>query len=201
MKKLLITALFLVLGTNTAVANCPSGICAVEINATTGAITYRDAPPQIDISEPVKPALVIPTHTLNVPTLNGNWGSSGTPEQIAQAVQTLVPEPLTIASCVNNCTKVEINVATGAKTILSYTETELKQLTKDKVEQSQKQAELAKDAYQALPNITAWEQIDIYSSEKKTATIQNEEFIPEWWADWIISLNQFFKNWFWWWAS
>ena len=114
MKKLIITALFLVLGTNTAVANCPSGICAVEINCTTGVVTYTDAPPKVDTPSPFILQPVAPTHTINVQTSNGSWGTSGTPEQIAQAVQTLIPQPLVADPCLNGgCNKIEVNATTS----------------------------------------------------------------------------------------
>ena len=122
MKKLIITALFLVLGTNTAVANCPSGICAVEINCTTGVVTYTDAPPRVNTPVLVIPQPVAPTHSINVQTSNQSWGTSGTPEQIAQAVQTLIPQPLVADPCLNGgCNKVEINATTGVTTISALT--------------------------------------------------------------------------------
>jgi hypothetical protein len=43
MKKIILTIVFTLIPTN-ALANCPSGICAVEVNATTGVVTYTDAP-------------------------------------------------------------------------------------------------------------------------------------------------------------
>jgi len=201
MKKLIITALFMVLGTNTAVANCPSGVCEVEINCTTGVITYTDAPPRIDTPAPVIPQPVAPTHTINVQTSNQGWGTSGTPEQITQAVQALAPQPLIIDPCFNGgCTKLELNATTGVTTISTLSEADLKQRAKDQVEQSQRQAELAKTAYQALPNITAWQPYDPYTDEPIPATLLDETITPEWWADWQNTFDLFFKNWFWWWA-
>jgi hypothetical protein len=180
---------------------CPSGICVVEINCTTGEVTYKDAPPRIDIPAPVIIQPVAPTHTINVQTSNQSWGTSGTPEQIAQAVQTLIPQPLTVDPCLTgNCTKIELNVSTGVTTILPLNEAELKQKAKDRVNESQAKAELAKTAYQALPNITPWQLYDPLDNELIPATILDETITPEWWTDWQTAFDLFFKNWFWWWT-
>ena len=197
---LIITTFWLFLQVSPAFANCPSGVCSVEINATTGAVTYRDAPSRIDIPEPVKPEPVAPTHTINVQTSNQSWGTSGTPDQIAQAVQKLEPQPITIDPCLNGCNKVEVNVSTGITTILPFTENELKQIARNKVEQSQRQADLAKTAYQALPNITAWQPYDPFNDEPIPATLLDETITPEWWESWTASLNSFFASMFWWWT-
>jgi hypothetical protein len=184
-----------------AFANCPSGVCAVEINCTTGVITYTDAPPRVDTPARVIPQPVAPTHSINVQTSNQSWGTSGTPEQIAQAVQTLIPQPLVADPCLNGgCNKVEINATTGVTTISALTETDLKQRAKDQVSQNQRQAELAKTAYQALPNITPWQIYDPFNEEPILATILDGTITPEWWADWQRSFDLFFKNWFWWWT-
>jgi hypothetical protein len=202
MKKLIITALFMVLGTNTAVANCPSGLCSVSVNATTGEVTYKDAQPNYvpsllsSLPQPVEP-----TKTIKVESNNQTWATSGTPEQISQAVQVLAPKPLTADPCLNGgCNKVEINATTGVITVSQLTETDLKERARLQVEQSQKQAELAKDAYQALPNITEYKDFDPRTDEPIPATLQDESLTPDWWSDWFASLNWFFENWFWWWS-
>jgi len=194
------TALFLTLGTNTAMANCPSGNCAVEINCTTGEITYTDA--SVTETVPVViPTPIAPTHTISVQTANSSWGTSGTPEQIAVAVASLAPAPITVDPCLNGgCTKVEINATTGVTIVLPLSETDLKQRAVDQINSSQRQAELAKAAYQALPNITAWQPYDFRIEQPMFATSLNENLTPEWWFDWEQSFNLFFENWFWWWA-
>jgi hypothetical protein len=200
MRKLAL-GLLIVLIPTPAFANCPSGLCEVEINCTTGVVTYRDAPPRVSTPEPVRIEPVAPTHTISVQTSNQGWGTSGTPDQIAQAVQTLAPRPLTIDPCLNGgCTKVEVNATTKVTTILPLTEADLKQRAKDQVQQSQKQAELAKTAYQALPNITAWQPYDPFNNEPTPATLLDETLTPEWWAEWLSSFDLFFKDWFWWWT-
>jgi len=200
MKKVLLSLLIVLIPTP-AFANCPSGVCAVEINCTTGVVTYTDAPPRTDTPAPVIPQPVAPTHTINVQTSNQSWGTSGTPDQIAQAVQTLTPQPLTTDPCINGgCNKIEINATTGVTTISALSEADLKQRAKDQVEQSQRQAELAKTAYQALPNITAWQPYDPFNDEPIPATILDETITPEWWTSWTASLNSFFASMFWWWT-
>jgi hypothetical protein len=200
MRKVLLGLLIVFIPTP-AFANCPSGVCAVEINCTTGEVTYTDVPLTSATPAPVIPEAVAPTHTINVQTTNSSWGTSGTPEQIARAVQTLIPQPLTIDPCLNGgCNKVEINVTTGVTTISPLNEADLKQRAKDQVEQNQRQAELAKTAYQALPNITAWQPYDPFIDEPLSATLTDETLTPEWWADWQSTFDLFFKDWFWWWA-
>ena len=202
MKKIIITALFMVLGTNTAVANCPSGICAVEINCTTGEITYTDAPPREPMAAPVLIQPAAPTHTISVQTSNQSWGTSGTPEQIAVAVAALAPAPIVADPCANGgCTKVEFNATTGVTTISPLNESDLKQRAKDQVERSQQQAELAKTAYQALPNITTWQPSDPFTDTPLPNTLLDETLSPEWWVDWFESFYAYYENWFWWWAS
>jgi hypothetical protein len=180
---------------------CPSGLCMVEINCTTGVVTYRDAPPRVVTVEPVRPEAALPTHTISVQTANAGWSTAGTPEQIAVAVASLAPTPITVDPCLNGgCTKVEINATTGVTTVLPLSETDLKQRAVDQINSNQRQAELAKAAYQALPNITAWQPYDFRIEQPMFATSLNETLTPEWWFDWEQSFNLFFKNWFWWWA-
>jgi hypothetical protein len=198
---LIIGIFWLMLQASSAFANCASGVCSVEINATTGVITYTDAPPKVAVVQPVGLEPVLPTHTINVQTSNSGWQTAGTPDQISQAVKTLTPQPLTIDPCFNGgCAKVEVNTTTGITTVLPLSEADLKQRAKDQVEQSQRQAELAKSAYQALPNITAWQTYDLFIDEPFPATIQDTELTPEWWSNWLTSLNLFFESWFWWWS-
>jgi hypothetical protein len=203
MKKLIAGLILTWLSITPALAEgCPSGICSVEINCTTGVVTYRDAPVRVAVVNPVMPDPVVPTHSINVQTVNQNWGTSGTPDQIAQAVQSLAPQPITVDPCLNGgCTKVEVNATTGVTTILPLTEIDLKQRAKDQIDSSQRKAELAKSAYQALPNITAWQLYDSFNKEPMPTTIQDEKLTPEWWQEWLDSINLFFKTYFWFWVS
>ena len=200
---LIITTFWLLLQASSANADgCPSGVCEVEINCTTGEVTWRDAKPRLSVPAPVLPEPVTPTHSINVQTSNQSWGTSGTPEQIAQAVRTLTPQPVIADPCLNGgCNKVEVNASTGVTTVSPLSETDLKQRAKDQITQSQAQAELAKSAYQALPNITPWQAYDPLSNEPIPATLLDETLTPEWWASWLDSFNLFFKNWFWWWSE
>jgi hypothetical protein len=202
MKKLIAGLVLTWLSITPALANCPSGVCAVEINCTTGEVTYRDAPPKVDTPAPFIIQPVAPTHTISVQTANQGWGTSGTPEQITKAVENLIPQPLTIDPCLNGgCTKVQVNATTGVTTISALSEADLKQRAKDQIQQNQRQAELAKSAYQALPNITVWQLYDFEKKEPLPATIQDESLNPDWWNDWLYSFNLFFQNWFNWWAE
>jgi hypothetical protein len=201
MRKVLLGLLIILIPTPAFADGCPSGVCAVEINCTTGEVTWRDVPLTPALPLPVIPEPVAPTHTINVQTASGSWGTSGTPDQIAQAVQSLAPQPLTPSPCLNGgCNKVEINVATKVVTVLPLSENDLKESAKHQVQQSQRQAELAKSAYQALPNITAWQPYDPFIDEPLLATIKDETLTPEWWASWTASLNSFYASMFWWWA-
>jgi hypothetical protein len=198
---LIIGTFWLLLQSSSAFANCPSGICAQEINGITGEVIWRDAPPSINRPVGLTPQPVAPTHTINVQTPNQGWTTSGTPEQIAQAVQTLIPQPVIANPCLNGgCEKIEINATTGVTTISTLSEVELKQIAKNQVERNQAKAELAKTAYQALPNITAWQTYDPFNDEPIPATLLDETITPEWWADWQSTFDLFFKNWFWWWT-
>lgn len=179
---------------------CPSGVCEVEINCATGEVIYRDAP----IKETARVAIsipVAPTHTISVQTANSGWGTSGTPEQIAIAVASLAPAPITVDPCMNGgCTKVEVNATTGVTTVSPLSEKDLKQRAVDQINQSQRQAELAKTAYQALPNINEWQPYDPFTKELLPTTLLDETLTPEWWSEWEQSFNLFFQTWFWWWS-
>ena len=129
-KVILITGLAISLIATPALANCPSGNCAVEINCTTGVVTYTDAPPKVDIPAPVIPEPVIPTHQVIIQTTNGSIGTSGSYEQVQQLVQQVIqapkaPEPDTCA--LGGCTKVEINATTGVTQILPLSPADIQQ--------------------------------------------------------------------------
>lgn len=202
MKKILIiSALITALNINSAYADCPSGVCNIEINCTTGEITYTDATNQVQDNVPNQTTLQTTQsiYTISVQTTNQTWGTSGTIEQITKEVQNLAPKPLITDPCANGgCTKIEVNAQTGQGTILPLSDSEIKQRAKDQVEQGKQKAELAKNAYQALPNITPWQFYDPFKNNSETATILNTELTPDWWNSWVTSLNLFFENWFWW---
>ena len=147
MKKIiLISGLALSIIATPALANCPSGNCAVEINCTTGVITYTDAPPRINTPAPVIPEPVAPTHMVVVQTANSSFGTSGSLEQVQQAVQQLItapkaPEPDPCA--LGGCTKVEVNCATGVTTILPLTPADIQQRLVDQYMNYARQLEMA----------------------------------------------------------
>jgi hypothetical protein len=85
MRKVLL-GLLIVLIPTPAFANCPSGNCEVEVNCTTGVVTYRDAPPQITVPQtPLIP--VAPISMVKVETANESFGASGSTEGVTQALQ------------------------------------------------------------------------------------------------------------------
>jgi hypothetical protein len=147
MKKIiLISGLALSLIATPALANCPSGNCAVEINCTTGVITYTDAPPRVDMPALVMPEPIAPTHTVVVQTANSSFGTSGSLEQVQQAVQQLItapqaPEPDPCA--LGGCTRIEVNATTGVTTILPLTPTEIQQRLVDRYMNYARQLEMA----------------------------------------------------------
>lgn len=168
---LIITTFWLFLQVSPAHANCPSGNCEAVINSTTGVVFYRDAP--VEENKPVfsRPEPTAPTYTINVQTENRTWSTNGTPEQIAQAVEQLKPEPLPASP-----------------------------LPKEKVVEIQKQAEVAKIAIQALPNITPWQSYNREVDAPILPTLLDETITPDWWVEWENSMKWFIDNWFWWWT-
>ena len=202
MKKIILTLLFLTISANSAVADgCPSGKCEVIVNGATGEVIWKDAEVAPAPIKLVAPEPSTPSHVLNVQTSSQSWGTSGTREQIAEAVQTLIPKPLTADPCLNGgCNVLEVNATTGVKTLIPLSEADLKQRARDQVVQSQRQADLAKTAYQALPNITAWQLYDPFKYEVAPLTFLDETLTPEWWASWTASLNSFYASMFWWWT-
>lgn len=200
MKKILIAVLMLIMpAAHADNSTCPEGkMCIVEVNCMTKAVTYI-----VDDSKPsavqIQPEPITPTHQIAVASNNQSWGTAGTFEQITQAVKSLIPVPVTVDPCLNGgCTKVEVNAATGVTTISPLSEQDLKQRAKDQAAQSKSQAELARDAFQSLPNIQAYVQP---TRETPTAlTDQDEAITPDWWDEWIASWNSFVESYSWWWA-
>ena len=181
-----------------AFANCPSGVCAMEINATTGAITYKDATP---LMAPPRHEPVVPTHNLNVASSNQGLGINGTPEQIASSVATMVERAVNIPinPCVDgSCTKIEVNVTTKETKVVPLTLIQVRQKTDQIAQQTIQTAEIAKVASQALPNI---QPIDPLAEEVEPTELSEEE--PDWWVDFLRSFADFY---FWynsvnWWVN
>lgn len=182
-------------------ADCGEGYGnAVEVNATTKVVTYSciKLEPRV---EPIKPEPVAPTHTLAVQTTNQSLGISGTPEQIASSVATMVERVVNIPinPCADGgCTKVEVNATTQEVTVTPLTMTEVRQQTDHMAQQTIKAAEITKKASQALPNI---QPIDPLAEEVEPTPLTEEE--PDWWVDFLRALAEFY---FWyngmnWWVN
>ena len=143
---ILMSGLALSLIATPALANCPSGNCAVEINCTTGVVTYTDAPPRVDTPPPVIPTPVIPTHQVVIQTSNGAIGTSGSYEQVQQLVQQVIqapkaPEPDPCAT--GSCNKVIVNATTGVTQVLPLTPADIQQRLVDQYMNYARQLEMA----------------------------------------------------------
>lgn len=151
MKKIIL-GIVLALIPSSAWANCPSGNCAVEINCTTGVVTYTDAPIQTYVA-PVLPEPVAPTHQVVIQTANQSMGFSGSLEavnaQLAK-IATAPQAPLADPCVLGTCTKVEVNATTGVTTVSPLSLSDLAQRYKDAQFQYQRNLELAQAAQQAL---------------------------------------------------
>jgi len=154
MKKIiLISGLALSIIATPALANCPSGNCAVEINCTTGVITYTDAPPRVNTPAPVILEPIAPTHMVVVQTVNSGFGTSGSYEQVQQAIQQLITAPKTPEPdpcALGGCTKVEVNCATGVTTILPLTPADIQQRLVDQYMNYARQLEMSIAAREAV---------------------------------------------------
>ena len=145
-KVILMSGLALSLIATPALANCPSGNCAVEINCTTGVVTYTDAPPRVDTPLPVIPTPVTPTHQVVIQTTNGAIGTSGSYEQVQQLVQQVIqapkaPEPDPCAT--GSCNKVIVNATTGVTQVLPLTPADIQQRLVDQYMNYARQLEMA----------------------------------------------------------
>ena len=145
-KVILITGLALSLIATPALANCPSGNCAVEINCTTGVVTYTDAPPRVDTPALVIPTPVTPTHQVVIQTTNGAIGTSGSYEQVQQLVQQVIqapkaPEPDACAS--GGCNKIITNATTGVTQVLPLSPADIQQRLVDRYMNYARQLEMA----------------------------------------------------------
>jgi hypothetical protein len=147
MKKIILVAgLALSFIATPALANCPSGVCEVEINCTTGVVTYRDAPPRVNTPAPIIFEPIAPTHMVVVQTANSSFGTSGSLEQVQQAVQQLITAPKAPESdpcALGGCTKVEVNATTGVTTILPLTPADIQQRLVDQYMNYARQLEMA----------------------------------------------------------
>lgn len=173
-----------------AQAECGAGYGnAVEINATTKVVTYSCIKlPEPQVETRVEP--VAPTHTLVVQTPNQSLGMSGTPDQIAASVATMVERVVTIPTnpCVaGGCTKVEVNATTQEVTVTPLTMTEIRQQTDDRLRETLRSAQITKKAAQALPNI---QPINPLAKEVEATPLNEEE--PDWWIEFLRSWAGFY---------
>jgi hypothetical protein len=147
MKKIIIiSGLAFSLIATPAIANCPSGVCAVEINATTGQVTYTDAPPRVEAPAPIIIEPVAPTHSVVIQTTNSSIGTSGSYEQVQQLVQQVItaPQAPQIDPCASGgCTKIEVNATTGVTTILPLSPADIQQRAIDQYMNYARQLEMA----------------------------------------------------------
>lgn len=131
MKKIiLVTGLAISLIATPALADCPSGICALDINVTTGKVTYTDAVPKVDTAAPILNEPVAPTHTVMIQTATSSFSTSGSLEQVTEAVQRIITAPQAPQqdSCATGgCNKIEIDAITGATTILPLSSADIQQ--------------------------------------------------------------------------
>jgi hypothetical protein len=145
-KVILITGLAISLIATPALANCPSGNCAVEINCTTGVVTYTDAPIRVETPAPFLPTPVTPTHQVVIQTTNGAMGTSGSFEQVQQLVQQVIqaPKPPELDPCASGgCNKVIVNATTGVTQILPLTPADIQQRLVDQYMNYARQLEMA----------------------------------------------------------
>jgi len=152
-KKIIITGLALSLFATPALANCPSGVCEVEINCTTGVVTYRDAAPRVIVAEPVVVEPVAPTHSVVIQTANSSFGTSGSYEQVQQAIQQIITTPQAPQEdpcALGGCTKVIVNATTKTTEILPLSPADLQQRLVDRYMNYARQLEMAIAAKDAV---------------------------------------------------
>ena len=145
-KKIIITGLALSLFATPALANCPSGVCEVEINCTTGVVTYKDAAPRVIVVEPVVVQPVAPTHSVVIQTANSSFGTSGSYEQVQQAVQQIITAPQAPQEdpcSLGGCTKVIVNATTKTTEILPLSPADIQQRLVDRYMNYARQLEMA----------------------------------------------------------
>jgi hypothetical protein len=192
MKKGLLVIAFIILSISPAYANCPEGSnCAVDVNCTTGVVTYRviqDAP--VIVTPKVEPVVITPTHTLAVQTSNQTFSTVGTISQIETMVNQLVAKvtkPVEIDPCTNGgCYKSETNATTQVTTVSLLTASEIKARSEEQTQRLIRDAELAKVASQALPNI---QPIEKPTLEFQPTLLSESE--PDWWEEFVKQLGLF----------
>ena len=201
--KILLASLFVlfIAPMTQAHAECGPGYGnAVDVNATTKVVTYSCIKLETRV-EPPRPELIAPTHTLVVQTPTQGLGMSGTPEQIATSVATMVERVVSVPinPCADGgCTKVEVNATTQEVTVTPLTIAEVRQQTDQSAKTAIKNAEMVKKVSQALPNI---QPIDPLAETVEPTPLSEEE--PDWWMDFLRALAEFY---FWyndvnWWAT
>jgi hypothetical protein len=202
--KLLLASLFVLFISPMAQANASCGAGygnAVDVNVTTKVVTYyciKLPDPQPD---PIRVEPVAPTHTLVVQTPTQGVGMSGTPEQIAASVATLIERAVSVPTnpCADGgCTKMEVNATTQEVTVTPLTLAEVRKQTDENAQSAIKNAEMVKKVSQALPNI---QPIDPLAETVEPTPLSEEE--PDWWMDFLRALAEFY---FWyndvnWWAT
>jgi hypothetical protein len=154
MKKIiLISGLALSFIATPALANCPSGNCAVEVNCATGVVTYTDAPIRVETPAPFLPTPATPTHQVVIQTTNGTIGTSGSYEQVQQLVQQVIqapkaPEPDPCAT--GSCNGVSVNATTGVTQVLPLTPADIQQRLVDQYMNYARQLEMSIAAREAI---------------------------------------------------
>jgi hypothetical protein len=153
MKKIiLILGLALSFIATPALANCPSGNCAVEVNCTTGVVTYTDAP-IVNVTAPVISQPVAPTNMVVVQTANSSFGTSGSLEQVQQAVQQLITAPQAPQAdpcALGGCNKIIVNATTGVTEILPLSSADIQQRLVDQYMNYARQLEMSIAAREAI---------------------------------------------------
>ena len=153
MKKIiLISGLALSFIATPALANCPSGNCAVEVNCTTGVVTYTDAP-IVNVTAPVISQPVAPTNMVVVQTANSSFGTSGSLEQVQQAVQQLITAPQAPQAdpcALGGCNKIIVNATTGVTEILPLSSADIQQRLVDQYMNYARQLEMSIAAREAI---------------------------------------------------
>jgi hypothetical protein len=191
--KLLLASMVVMFVSPVTQANADCGVGygnAVEVNATTKVVTYSCVKLPDQQPERVRVEPIAPTHTLVVQTSNQSLGMTGTPDQLAGTVTSMIERVTTVPinPCVNGgCNKVEVNATTQEVTVTPLTLTEIRQQTDQNANEAIKNAELVKKASQALPNI---QEIDPVAEEVEPTPLTEEE--PDWWVDFLRALANFY---------
>ena len=202
-----LTVSALVFTNTSAYANCPSGVCELEINCTTGVITYKDATPEVEYIKPEIITPVAPTHQVVIQTVNSSFGTSGSLEQVQQAVQEIInapQKPQTDPCASGGCNKVIVNTTTGVVDVLPLSEKDIAQRQIDQQLTYVNQLEMSMAAKEVIiqpfiyPTVeTETAQIDTQTAitqETKTVTTSNisnnSVMVSEWYIEIKRLINQ-----------